>query len=386
MVPRLDIVYAPAGGGHRSVALALQAGFRRRAPRIPVRVVDVLPYTPPPFRYFDRIYPHLTRGRAWPWAALYALTNGRRRAAFLSRLGAPLLARTLPRMWQEPGPPALLLSVYPILNRDLALLAQRHRVPFVVLITDLGTAHPAWLAHDAAVHTYLAPSAEIMALLAAWGVPPTQRVQVGLPVHPAFLEPISERAGLRRELGLQPDRPVVLLMAGADAAGPLEAFATAIDRAAPHVQLVVITGRNAALRARLQRRGWRGAVRILGFVTDMPRWMHAADLLLTKAGPSTIAEALAVGLPMILIGHLPGQEARNPAFVTRVGAGVYEPRPERAAALVAQWTRPGDPTLAHMRAAAQATDFRRGTWQVVDFLRRLLPASPAATPSPGGTP
>ncbi len=383
MAIRIDIAYANAGGGHRSVARALQAGFARREPRLTVRLVDVLRFTPPPFRFFDRLYPWLIRGRAWPWALVYALTNGPRRAAALSRLAAPLLARTLSQMWAQVGPPALLLSDYPILNRDLARLAQRHRVPFVVLVTDLGTAHASWLTHDAPLRAYLVPSARVDARLAQWGVPAARRVRVGLPVHPAFLEPVSDRAGLRRELGLQPDRPVVLLVGGAEGAGRLGALAQAIAARRPRAQMVVVTGRNARLRQRLAARAWPIPTRVLGFVDDMPRWMHAADLLLTKAGPSTIAEALAVGLPMILTGHLPGQEAHNPAFVADLGAGVYEPDPQRAAALVTRWTRPDDPTLAAMRAAARRSGFGQGTWQVVAWLTRQLGLHPAVpSPSP----
>ncbi len=381
MAIRIDITFANAGGGHRSVARALQAGFARRHPHLVVRLVDVLRYTPPPFRFFDRLYPWLLRGRGWLWAVLYAATDGKRRAAFLSRLGAPLLARTLPRMWDQLGPPALLLSDYPILNRDLARLAQRYQVPFVVLITDLGTAHASWLTHDAPLEAYLVPSEPVDARLARWGVPAARRVRVGLPVHPAFLEPPADRAGLRREMGLQPDRPMVLLVSGAEGTGRLEQLAHAIARHATHVQMVIITGRNAALRQRLAAQSWPLPVRVLGFVHDMPRWMHAADVLLTKAGPSTIAEALAVGLPMILTGHLPGQEARNPAFVTQLGAGVYEPHPERAARLVARWTQPHDPTLAAMRAAAQRSGYGEGTWQVIRWLMQHPALRSAARPA-----
>ncbi len=375
----LLITYANAGGGHRSVAQALQAGFARRYPQVRVRLVDVLRFTPPPFRFFDRLYPYLLRGRAWPWALIYHLTNGPRRAAWLSRLAAPLLARTLSRLFPRTGPPQFLLSVYPILNRDLALLARRYQVPFAVLITDLGTAHPAWLAHDAPLRAYLSPSEQVDALLARWHIPSSRRVRVRLPVHPRFLTRPPDRAHLRQELGLQPTLPVVLLMAGAEGAGPLEAFARAIAARRPRLQLVIITGRNARLRQRLKAQTWPILVRVLGFVDDMPRWMHAADLVLTKAGPSTIAEALAVGLPMLLIGHLPGQEAHNPAFVEALGAGRYEPHPQRAAALVTRWVRPDDPTLAQMRAAAQNSGFAHGTWQVVDWLWQQIrsPSPPA---------
>jgi 1,2-diacylglycerol 3-beta-galactosyltransferase len=45
----------------------------------------------------------------------------------------------------------------------------------------------------------------------------------------------------------------------------------------------------------------------LGFVTNMAEYMVASDVLVTKAGPGTIAEAAAVGLPVMLTSFLPGK-------------------------------------------------------------------------------
>jgi 1,2-diacylglycerol 3-beta-galactosyltransferase len=46
----------------------------------------------------------------------------------------------------------------------------------------------------------------------------------------------------------------------------------------------------------------RGQVDVipLGFVTDVPEYMVAADVLVSKAGPGTIAEAASVGLPVMM--------------------------------------------------------------------------------------
>ena len=45
----------------------------------------------------------------------------------------------------------------------------------------------------------------------------------------------------------------------------------------------------------------------------------AADVLVSKAGPGTIAEAAAVGLPVMVTSHLPGQEAGNVDIVLNGG-------------------------------------------------------------------
>jgi 1,2-diacylglycerol 3-beta-galactosyltransferase len=75
----------------------------------------------------------------------------------------------------------------------------------------------------------------------------------------------------------------------------------------------------------------------LGFVKNMAEYMVAADVLVTKAGPGTIAEAAAVGLPIMVTSHLPGQEAGNVDIVLDGGFGDYCEDPETIALEIACW-------------------------------------------------
>ena len=52
-----------------------------------------------------------------------------------------------------------------------------------------------------------------------------------------------------------------------------------------------------------------------GFVHNMPEWMSASDMIITKAGPGTIAESLICGLPVLLNGFIPCQEEGNVTYV-----------------------------------------------------------------------
>jgi 1,2-diacylglycerol 3-beta-galactosyltransferase len=69
----------------------------------------------------------------------------------------------------------------------------------------------------------------------------------------------------------------------------------------------------------------------------MPDFMQAADILVTKAGPGTISEALNAGLPMLLYSRLPGQEDGNVTYVVSEGAGLWTPRPEAIVAALRDW-------------------------------------------------
>jgi len=105
-----------------------------------------------------------------------------------------------------------------------------------------------------------------------------------------------------------------------------------ISRAIPH-------RRRESLESYSQ--GDKGNVDVigLGFVTNMAEYMVAADVLVTKAGPGTIAEAAAVGLPVMLTSHLPGQEAGNVDIVLDGGFGDYCRNPKGIAQEVSCWLK-----------------------------------------------
>src|SRR4030067_3875800 len=113
---------------------------------------------------------------------------------------------------------------------------------------------------------------------------------------------------------------------------------------------------SSALRAELQARQWPIPTFIYGFVHEMPDLMHAADILVTKAGPSTISEAFIAGLPIVLYSRLPGQEDGNIVFVTSHGAGVWAPHPKQVVAALKNWVDHPEERLA---AAAARRELAR---------------------------
>ncbi|KAL7540775.1 hypothetical protein ACHAWF_013044 [Thalassiosira exigua] len=77
----------------------------------------------------------------------------------------------------------------------------------------------------------------------------------------------------------------------------------------------------------------------LGFVTNMADFMVAADVLVSKAGPGTIAEAASLSLPVLLTSFLPGQEEGNVDYVVEgeFGAFVSDADPQGVSDVVAGW-------------------------------------------------
>lgn len=192
--------------------------------------------------------------------------------------------------------------------------------PVVGVVTDFAV-HAFWIHGN--IDAYAVATTEMRAALAARGVRLERIVVVGIPVRAAFGKTHAERAVLREELGLPRERFIVLLMGGGLGIGPLEKIVMALDRVSLPICAVVIVGRSRRSEGRVldcaHRIGY--PLRVLRFVDNVDQYMHASDLLITKPGGLTSAEALAAQLPMVLFKPLPGQEERNTRYlVTRRAA------------------------------------------------------------------
>ena len=333
--PRVLFLFSDTGGGHRSAAEAIIEAIHLQYPRrVACEMIDIFKeYAPPPLNLAPRIYPPLARMPTL-WGMGYRLSDGPRRTRVFYNVLWPYIRRNLRELLDE-HPCDLVVSVHQLINVPVARLVSSRGIPFMTVVTDMVTTHAAWYA-TRATHT-IVPTDEAYRRGLNAGMKPDQMSVVGMPVADRFCQPLDERPDIRQRLGWPENLPVVLMVGGGEGMGPLEQMAEAIDRDRLPVALAVIAGRNQALKARLERRKWRVPTRVYGFVTEMPAFMRAADILVTKAGPGTISEAFISGLPMILYSRMPGQEDGNVSFVVESGAGIWAPEPEEAVLAVRRW-------------------------------------------------
>jgi len=318
---RVLIATSRAGGGHASVARALALALDRLyGNEVQVAVADP----------FDSGHPSLVGRltelyapiiRRWPalWGAFYGLTDRPRLLKALMSMAYRLSARRAEEL-VEYSKPDIVASVHPLCHHVLAPILRGHPqgIPLAVVLTDLVCVHAAWFASPADL--YLAPTTEAEEALRRAGIPSTRIRRVGLPIDPRFGR-MERPEDLRRSLGLDPERFTLLLTGGGEGAGGLESAARAIGRSRLPLQLLVVCGRNGRLERRLRNLSFPVPTRIWGFVTNMPELVGAADVVVTKAGSVSLAEALAAGRPIIIIRAIPGQETGNPRLIERLGAG-----------------------------------------------------------------
>jgi 1,2-diacylglycerol 3-beta-galactosyltransferase len=354
------------GGGHRSAALAVAEALQELyGRRVHPELVDVTTdYFPWPLRKLDAVYNQLVRHRGWPWALVYHLSDNPRRFALLAA-GWRILTRGSTQSLLRHHPADAIVCCHPLLKAPIAraLEASGSEVPLITLVTDLASGHAAWF--HPSDGEYLVATEEAQAEALACGVSHGSIRVTGLPVRPCFARTAEQDPrSTRKALGLDNDSALVLLLSGADAIGPFYELVEALMSNQTEAQFAAITGRNERLRTKLVSRQWPRPLRVMGFVKNVHQWMHAADVLVTKAGPTTIAEALVVGSPMVLSGAVPGQEPPNIPYVTESGAGIWAPTVDRAAEVVGQLLSSPTDRLQAMTRRAKPAGCPYAAWDV----------------------
>lgn len=333
--PHILFLFSDTGGGHRaaaeSIIEALQLEF---GDALSTEMVDFLTdYAPPPSNRLPEFYPDLVRIPEL-WGVGFLISDGRRQARIMTSTMYPLVKRAARRLVRE-HPNDLLVSVHALGTSFFLRALGSKRPPFITVVTDMVSTHALW--YDKRADLTLVPTEMARQRALEFNMAPDKVVVVGQPVSERCSTPAGDPRSLRQKFGWPLDKATILLVGGGEGMGPLSETAIAIDESGLDVNLVIITGRNVKLKAELEARNWDNPVHIYGFTKDMPDLMRASDVLVTKAGPGTIAEALIAELPIILYSKLPGQEDGNVRFVESVGAGVWASEPLQVVRTLTRW-------------------------------------------------
>jgi 1,2-diacylglycerol 3-beta-galactosyltransferase len=325
--PRILILFSDTGGGHRAAARALTDALKQLDPACDVTVADpLISQGPSVVRRLASLYSPMIQRSRTAWGAVYHSSNTKPTFAAIRAVFGPGVRKVIIDLVAK-NDPDVVLSVHPLLNHiaHQAILKCGRPRALMTVITDLVDFHRGWTFSRADL--VVAPT-ELARKVALRRRVPADRIKLlGLPVDLRFRPPApGEKRALRRRYGLDEARFTVLVMGGAAGVGNLIKQVRVLAWEPHQWQVIAICGRNEKLRSRLARVRFATPTLILGFVENMPELMRASDVVVTKAGPGAIAEALATGVPVLVTGFLPGQESPNVDFVVEAGFGAYTPK------------------------------------------------------------
>ncbi|MBN1306131.1 MAG: glycosyltransferase [Anaerolineales bacterium] len=333
--PHVLFLFSDTGGGHRSATNAIiEALELELGDTVTTEMVDFFKdYAPLPWNYAPELYPEIVKVPEL-WGFGFKVSDGRKRARALTASAWPYVRRNFKHLINS-HPCDLMVSVHSLSNSLILKAMGRRRIPFITVVTDMVTSHALWF--DQRADLILVPTEMAAERALAYEMRPEQIRVVGQPVAERYCVPFGNKNELRKALGWPQDKFIALLVGGGDGMGPLGETAHAIAESGLDVSMAIVAGRNKKLKAELEAKEWPHETFVYGFTNDMPDFMRAADVLITKAGPGTISEAFNAGLPIILYSRLPGQEDGNIVYVVRKQAGAWAPKPELVVETLRTW-------------------------------------------------
>jgi hypothetical protein len=389
---KVHILFHDAGGGHRNASVALQTVLAQQHRPWQVELVQFQELTDKldvlrrltGIRIQEQYNVILQNGWTLGTTALLRVLQA------TIRLFHKPLVRLLEDFWRK-NPADLLVSVIPHFNREIYESWQNACPgrPFVTIITDLADFPPHFWIEPIKDQYIIAGTQRAVEQAKAIGHDDAHIFATsGMVLRPDFYVPDnSDPLALRAELGLQPDLPTAIVLFGGHGSKVMFEITERLDVANLSVQLILICGRNEALAAKLRARKWRMPVNVLGFTEEIHKWMRAADFLIGKPGPGSIAEAMVRKLPVLIECNswtLP-QERYNAEWVLEKRVGIVLKNFKEVAAGVSRMLDP--PNLAEFRKNVAAQN-NRAIFEIPEILAKLLaqPSSAAATPIPAKIP
>jgi hypothetical protein len=378
--PEVLVFTIDAGGGHRAAAAALVAAAEEAPRPWRFRVVNLQSLLLPmdPLKSLGGLsledaYNLLLR-RGWTAYMVPMLRVLHGAIALRKRALSAALARHLAERR-----PAAVVSVMPNFNgviRD-ALRAAHPGVPFLVLLTDFADFPPHfWM--EPGVDRVIVGSDRAGEQALSLGIPKERISRIsGMVLHPRFHRGGGReaRSGVRSALGLEPQDFVLLLLFGGKGSAEMEPLAARLLALSPSWIVIAICGDNPSLFERLAplEAAARGRLRRLGFTDRVGDYMAASDVLITKSGPGSLAEAFHQGVPVVLTANrrtIP-QERFNTRFVAERGLGLvvrhWREIPPAVATLAADPDR-----LARLRTNIAALPKNRAVYEALEVIGREI--------------
>ncbi len=318
MPARVLVLSASVGAGHLRAAQAVELALRETVPDATIKNVDVLTLTNAPFRkIYGEAYLDLVNKAPHVLGFFYDHMDKPRRAdskrdklrLLVEKLNLSSLCDLLEcQDWD------VIVNTHFMPAEIIASLRKRRkmRTPHMTVTTDFET-HRLWV--NQPCDHYTTATEEGAAYLHHWGIPSDDITVTGIPIHPVFAKPKQRPPN---------DRPMVLQSAGGFGVGPVELiFRRILDVKTP-IELIVVAGRNAAVKKKLEAitPPKHHRVKVLGFTDQMDELMAAADVVVSKPGGLTTSETLARGAAMCIVNPIPGQESRNSDYLLENGAAI----------------------------------------------------------------
>lgn len=322
MAKRILLMHISLNSGHHSACLAVEEALKKYAAKVEMLNINAFNYTNPILeKIINKTYMGIIKRTPEVWEYLYdnpkVLKNTRRLRNLIHKFNSLKLGALL----NDFKPDAVVCTqAFPC--GMIADYKKTYKIdlPLFAVLTDYAP-HSYWI-HDE-VNAYIVACEDAKDKLIKNGIPLEKIKTYGIPISPKFNR-WQKREDIFNKLNLNPSTPTVLIMGGGQGFGPIKEIVLCLAKINRTIQTLVVAGKNRRLLRWLHKRGrhLKNEMRVFGYIDNIDELMEISDLVISKPGGLTAAEALCKNLPMLIINPIPGQEANNARFLLNAGVAV----------------------------------------------------------------
>ncbi|MBS0650457.1 MAG: hypothetical protein JSR93_04785 [Verrucomicrobia bacterium] len=224
--------------------------------------------------------------------------------------------------------PNLVVSLIPYINYPASEAARKEEIPYLLITTDNDLRNWSFglekLKHPNFRVTIGSDLPTTRGILLKKKIPESAIETIGLPLRPDFISSKNEEK-IREEYRIPCKKPVILVMMGGAGSKSSYEYARKIGGMDLATHLIICTGRNEKLKKDIEKIKLHpsNSMTVLGFTEKVADLMAMSDILITKPGPGTINEAIAMQIP-ILVDNVDASlfwERANTEMVVNFGIG-----------------------------------------------------------------
>jgi len=325
MHKKILIISASTGAGHVRAAEAVRKTALLAYPELLVKHIDFLDYLSKPMSMaLAGTFDVMVKQAPELWGFVYNQTNQKSVTSGLQKITKALKqisSSEFAEAIRAFNPDYILFThMFPA---DMYLgLVEKGTLPHIphgTVITDYGL-HEMWLTHPD--QHFFVPSEKILWQLREREIKKDKIIFSGIPVDPVFYEKKSQMT-LRKKLGFTPKEHIILCLSGGQGLIHLDDVIRTISERKEPATIVAICGTNKKMLNKLKKLVFPAHIKlhVLGWVDTIDEYMRIADIIVSKLGGLTTTECITLGIPIIGINPIPGQEEQNTQFILEHGLG-----------------------------------------------------------------
>ena len=311
MQKRILILSSGKGGGHKSSCDAIKSVILELNPDVEVLAFDSMHFM---YGYDgeDKGYISFTTRYRFFWKCFFEFTS------FFRGFSNFILSKAIYKRFSKfikDYKPDIILSVHPCFvgSVNKCLKKMKLSIPVCTCIIDLVKHSHLW--HDKKCDITFVPTLKMYDSLLKKGFKKEKLVHSGFPINEKFSK-INKKP--KTEI-LTPN----VLMVNPSLKRDKVTLKLILATLKHKVNLTVVTGSDKKLKSYLDKKLLNVKnVAVLGYVFDMDARLSNADVLIAKAGPNMILEAVKMCVPIIITGHILGQEEKNYQYIVENGYGL----------------------------------------------------------------